>query len=72
MKIVKKNENKLVRNINVFDFYEGEKIDKNKKAYALSFTLQDTSKTLTDKIIDKTMNHLIDVFKSDLGAIIRK
>ena len=72
MKIVKKNENKLVRNINVFDFYEGEKIDKNKKAYALSFTLQDTSNTLTDKIIDKTMNHLIDVFKSDLGAIIRK
>lgn len=72
LKIVKKNENKLVRNINVFDFYEGEKIDKNKKAYALSFTLQDTSKTLTDKIIDKTMNHLINVFKNDLGAIIRK
>jgi len=72
LKIVKKNENKLVRNINVFDFYEGEKIDKNKKAYALSFTLQDTSKTLTDKIIDKTMNHLIHIFKNDLDAIIRK
>ena len=72
LKIVKKNENKLVRNINVFDFYEGEKIDKSKKAYALSFTLQDKSKTLSDKAIDKTMNHLIKVFENELGAIIRK
>jgi phenylalanyl-tRNA synthetase beta chain len=72
LKIVKKFENKLVRNINVFDFYEGEKIDKNKKAYALSFILQDKSKTLSDKVIDKTMNHLIKLFENELGAIIRK
>jgi len=72
LKIVKKNENKLVRNINVFDFYEGEKIDRNKKAYALSFTLQDKSRTLSDKVIDKTMNHLIILFENELGAIIRK
>ena len=72
LKIVKKNENKLVRNINVFDFYAGEKIDESKKAYALSFTLQDKSKTLSDKVIDKTMNHLIKVFEKELGAIIRK
>ncbi len=72
LKIVKKNENKLVRNINVFDFYEGEKIDNNKKAYALSFTLQDKSRTLSDKVIDKTMNHLIMLFENELGAIIRK
>jgi phenylalanyl-tRNA synthetase beta chain len=72
LKIVKKNENKLVRNINVFDFYEGEKIDKNKKAYALSFTLQDKSKTLSDSVIDKTMQYLIRIFENELGAIIRK
>jgi len=72
LEIAKKNENKLVRNINVFDFYEGEKIDKNKKAYALSFTLQDKSKTLSEKAIDRTMNHLIKVFENELGAIIRK
>jgi phenylalanyl-tRNA synthetase beta chain len=72
LKIVKKNENKLVRNLNVFDFYEGEKIDRNKKAYALSFTLQDKSRTLSDKQIDKTMKHLIVLFENELGAIIRK
>jgi len=72
LKIAKKNENKLVRNINVFDFYEGEKIDKNKKAYALSFILQDKTKTLSDKVIDRTMQHLIKLFENELGAIIRK
>ena len=62
----------ILLHVNVFDFYEGEKIDKNKKAYALSFTLQDKSRTLSDKVIDKTMNHLIKVFENELGAIIRK
>ena len=61
-----------MRNINVFDFYEGEKIDKNKKAYALSFILQDKTKTLSDKVIDRTMKHLIKLFENELGAIIRK
>jgi phenylalanyl-tRNA synthetase beta chain len=72
LNVVKKNENKLVRNINVFDFYEGEKINKTKKAYALSFILQDKSKTLSEKVIDRTMNNLIKVFENELGAIIRK
>ncbi len=62
----------LLTNINVFDVYEGDKIDAGKKAYALSFTLQDQSKTLTDKIIDKTMNKLIKAFETEISAVIRK
>ncbi len=70
--LVTKVERRLIKNIGVFDVYEGDKIDEGKKAYALSFTLQDQNKTLTDKIIDKTMNRLIQNFESELGAIIRK
>ncbi|HBH24673.1 MAG TPA: hypothetical protein DDY13_14790, partial [Cytophagales bacterium] len=56
----------------VFDYYEGDKIDESKKAYALGFILQDDRKTLTDKVIDKVMDRLIQVYEKELGAVIRK
>ena len=62
----------LISNIDVFDVYHGDKIEEGKKAYALSFTLQDKTKTLTDKIIDKTMDKLIKAFEEEIGAVIRK
>jgi len=71
-KLSHKFERSLIRRINVFDVYEGEKIDEDKKAYAISFFLQDNEKTLTDKVIDKTMNRLMQGFERELGAIIRK
>ncbi|MEO1055134.1 MAG: phenylalanine--tRNA ligase subunit beta, partial [Bacteroidota bacterium] len=71
-KVTKQSASELVREINVFDVYEGENIGENKKAYALSITLQDRNKTLTDKVIDKTMNRLIKAYENDLGALIRK
>ncbi len=70
--LAEEREKKLLKDINVFDVYEGNKIDENKKAYALSFTLQDKQKTLTDKVIDSTMNKLMATFEKELGAIIRK
>lgn len=72
LRIARQKESKLVRSINVFDYYEGDKIDKNKKAYALSFILQDRTKTLTDREIERTMNQLMASFEKELGAIIRK
>ncbi|UII27114.1 phenylalanine--tRNA ligase subunit beta [Fulvivirga maritima] len=63
---------KFIKAINVFDVYEGENIGEDKKAYAISFTLEDKEKTLTDKVIDKTMNNLIRLFENNLNAIIRK
>ena len=70
--IARKASNQLVRDINVFDIYEGESIEEGKKAYALSFTLQDQHKTLTDKLIDKTMNKLMHSLEKELNATIRK
>ncbi|WP_158860452.1 phenylalanine--tRNA ligase subunit beta [Lunatibacter salilacus] len=62
----------LLKRIGVFDVYKGDKIDASKKAYALSFFLQDNTKTLTDKVIDKTMNRLMLAFEKEVGALIRK
>ncbi|MBC6410334.1 MAG: phenylalanine--tRNA ligase subunit beta [Ekhidna sp.] len=67
-----RQEKKLLKRINLFSIYEGDKIEKGKKAYAISFFLQDKFKTLTDKQIDKSMNALMNLYKQQLGAIIRK
>jgi phenylalanyl-tRNA synthetase beta chain len=67
-----KYERNLLRSVNVFDVYEGENIGKEKKSYSVSFILQDNSQTLTDQVIDRTMQKLIATFEKELNAIIRK
>ncbi|MEJ2005510.1 MAG: phenylalanine--tRNA ligase subunit beta, partial [Cyclobacteriaceae bacterium] len=62
----------FLKDIRIFDVYEGDKIDSDKKAYALSFILQDPNKTLEDKVIDRAMNKLMSAFESELNALIRK
>ncbi|GMQ29078.1 phenylalanine--tRNA ligase subunit beta [Algoriphagus confluentis] len=69
--VAEKAGGKLLRRIGAFDVYQGEKIDSGKKAYALSFILQDQENTLTDKVIDKTMSKLIQAFQEQVGAVIR-
>lgn len=71
-KLSHKLERQLITKISVFDVYEGDKIDENQKAYALSFFLQDQEKTLTDKVIEKTMKKLMAGFERELNALIRK
>jgi phenylalanyl-tRNA synthetase beta chain len=71
-KIARRIEPQLIQDIRVFDVYEGERIDANKKAYAITFILQDSEKTLTDKIIDKTMSRLMKAFEEQSGAVIRQ
>lgn len=66
-----KTEKKLLKQVRIFDVYTGEKLGAGKKSYAISFTLQDPEKTLTDKQIDKVMQNLMNVFKDQLGAQIR-
>ncbi len=65
-------ERKILREVNLFDVFEGEKIGRDKKSYAVSFFLRDDEKTLTEKEIDKVMQRLMDSFESKLGAVIRK
>lgn len=63
-------ERKLLKEVNLFDIYEGEKLG-NKKSYAVSFTLLNNEATLTDKQIDGVMNKLISNYKETLGAELR-
>jgi phenylalanyl-tRNA synthetase beta chain len=70
--LVHSTEKKLIKEIVVFDVYAGDKIPQGKKAYALGFTIQDESKTLTDEEIDRTMEKLIGAFEKKLNAVIRK
>ncbi len=70
--IAQKTERKLLREISVFDVYQGDKLPAGKKSYALSFTLQDEEKTLTDKAIDSVIQKLIYNFGKEAGAEIRK
>ena len=67
----KQTEKKLLKKINLFDVYEGKKLPEGKKSYAVSFTLQDENKTLTDKQIDKIMSKLQSNFETKLGAELR-
>ena len=66
-----RTEKSLLKSVTLFDVYEGEKLGAGKKSYAISFTLQDDEKTLTDKQIDKIMNKLMGTYKHQLGAEIR-
>jgi len=70
--LARATEQRLIKEIIVFDVYEGDKIQTGKKAYALGFTLQDENKTLTDEEIDNVMSKLIGTFEGKMGAVIRK
>ncbi len=66
------SERRLLKEVSLFDVYEGDKIAAGKKSYALSFILQDTEKTLTDGQIDAAMQKLIKAFESQFEATLRK
>lgn len=64
-------ERNILRSVNLFDIYEGDKIPAGKKQYAVSFTLQDKQKTLTDKVIEKTMARIQSAIEQQLNATLR-
>jgi phenylalanyl-tRNA synthetase beta chain len=66
-----KAERKLLKSVGIFDIYEGDKIPEGKKSYALSFVLQDNQKTLTDKLIEKTMKRIQKTLETELNAVMR-
>ena len=69
--IARQTEKSLLKDINLFDVYQGKNLPEGKKSYALSFILQDNSKTLTDAQIDKIMGKLQSNFESEAGAVLR-
>lgn len=70
-KIGYKYASKLLKQINLFDVYEGAGVGEGKKSYALNFVLQSAEKTLTDEEINKVMNKLIAAYEREVGAKLR-
>ena len=71
-KLAYQTEGKLLKQVHLFDVYEGEGIEKGKKSYAVNFVLQDLTKTLVDSEIDEVMNRLMNAYEHKLDAKIRK
>lgn len=70
-KIAYETEKKLLKRVHLFDVYEGKNLPTGKKSYAVTFTLQDHTKTLTEYQIDSIMKKLIAQFEEKLGAKLR-
>jgi phenylalanyl-tRNA synthetase beta chain len=70
-RIAKSCEKKLLKNVGLFDVYEGKNLPEGKKSYAVSFTFQDQEHTLKDERIDPVMERIRGKLESDLGASLR-
>ncbi|MDP4964301.1 MAG: phenylalanine--tRNA ligase subunit beta [Salibacteraceae bacterium] len=64
-------ERKLLKEVFLFDVYEGKGLPEGKKSYAVSFALRDENKTLTDQEVDNTMKRLFERFNREVGAELR-
>jgi phenylalanyl-tRNA synthetase beta chain len=64
-------ERKLLREVDLFDVYQGGKLPTGRKSYALSFTLQDPERTLTDEQVEKSMGRIRSALERELGAELR-
>ena len=69
--IANQTEKSLLKSVDLFDVYQGNKLPKDKKSYAVSFVLQDENKTLNDKQIDKVMQKMQQSLEKNLGAALR-
>lgn len=68
---VRESERKILRDVTLFDVYEGDKLPAGKKSYAINITLQDYERTLNDKQIDAVMNKIIANLRQKVGAELR-
>lgn len=69
--IARQTEKSLLKKIDLFDVYQGGNLPEGKKSYAVSFIIQDATKTLTDVQIDKVMSKLQKNFETELQAVLR-
>ena len=71
IKIISEIDKNLIKDIRVFDVYEGEKIPKDKKSVALSVTLQSSEKTLTEEDLENINKQIISTVENKTGAKLR-
>ena len=70
-KVALNTNKKILKEVRLFDVYEGKTLDKGKKSYGLSFTFQDKNKTLTDKQVDRVMKELQKNFEKEFDSKLR-
>jgi phenylalanyl-tRNA synthetase beta chain len=70
-RIAMESEKKVLRSVNLFDVYEGKNLEAGKKSYAVSFVLQDSSKTMTDEQSEQAMARIQKALEEKLGATLR-
>ena len=61
----------MLKKVSLFDVYQGDKLHKNKKSYALSFIFRDEEKTLTDKVVDKAILKIYTSLEQELKVALR-
>ena len=66
-----KSEKKLLKEVNLFDVYEGKNLPEGKKSYALKFILQDAQQTLTDEVVEKSMQRILQGLQTECLAELR-
>ena len=71
LKLIKKSGGKLLKEVSIFDVYEGEKIDSNKKSIAFKLLFEDNTKTLTDNEVMDSFNNIIKTVESKMNAKLR-
>ncbi len=69
--VARQAEKKLLKQVELFDVYEGKNLPAGKKSYAVNFILQDEEKTMNDKQIDAIMQKIIQSIKKQIGAELR-
>ena len=69
--IARKSEKNLLKEVSLFDVYEGKNLPEGKKSYAASFILQDEERTLNDKQIEKTMEKILAGLQKETGCTLR-
>jgi phenylalanyl-tRNA synthetase beta chain len=69
--IAKKADRKILKEVGLFDVYEGKNLDKGKKSYAVNFIFQDQEETLKDKVVDKIMGKIREGLEKELKAELR-
>ncbi len=70
-RIARQSEKSLLKEISLFDVYQGSNLPEGKKSYAVSFIIQDSARTLTDEQVEKIMGKLRQQFEKELGATLR-
>lgn len=69
--LVKQVDKSIIKDVNLFDVYQGDKIAEGKKSYAISILMEDGSKTLTDNVVEKIMGKIQYQLENNLGAQLR-